>query len=447
MLHQPNWAWQLPKLQEIRHSALEVLFDILRYHGGSFAQSFWVRIFDSVLLPIFDHVRAEVTDTTTFTSEKRRQQEEQWLYETCTRCLQHLVDLFVQVGSCGVVRCSQGRMIACGFNTAARKRLHPTRKDNVCAASPHLRLAATPRLTATTHPLRLPLAQFYDEAFTLLSRLLDLLRGFMNRSHQSLAAVGVAAFVRLAVNAGAHRAGRLKPVPVCVVWACASWGRGLCWGYAGTVHATKRMTQEIGSRIAGAVGFPNAPTAAASSARPGPIMNETCWEMVIAALLAILEETAPEVRDLITPPQRLVGAASALPAGVPMPSGGPQGSGSEITPVAPSSYGSAGSGGPGLGSSPPGGGMMGPPSVAGSGGSGSAAGARAFTLREGVGARRLAKFRCQAATQLLLVQGCSEIYAKAAQVRAAAVTVAGGQRQVVIGFWHVQCVHRNARGV
>eukprot|EP00198_Chlamydomonas_reinhardtii_P005607 XP_001694943.1 SEC7/BIG-like ARF-guanine nucleotide exchange factor [Chlamydomonas reinhardtii] len=271
--------------QEIRHSALEVLFDILRYHGGSFAQSFWVRIFDSVLLPIFDHVRAEVTDTTTFTSEKRRQQEEQWLYETCTRCLQHLVDLFVQ---------------------------------------------------------------FYDEAFTLLSRLLDLLRGFMNRSHQSLAAVGVAAFVRLAVNAG-------------------------------------------------------------------PIMNETCWEMVIAALLAILEETAPEVRDLITPPQRLVGAASALPAGVPMPSGGPQGSGSEITPVAPSSYGSAGSGGPGLGSSPPGGGMMGPPSVAGSGGSGSAAGARAFTLREGVGARRLAKFRCQAATQLLLVQGCSEIYAKAAQ--------------------------------
>ncbi|KAG2453172.1 hypothetical protein HYH02_002496 [Chlamydomonas schloesseri] len=287
--------------QEIRHSALEVLFDILRYHGGSFAQSFWVRIFDSVLLPIFDHVRAEVTDATTFTSEKRRQQEEQWLYETCTRCLQHLVDLFVQ---------------------------------------------------------------FYDEAFTLLSRLLDLLRGFMNRSHQSLAAVGVAAFVRLAVNAG-------------------------------------------------------------------PIMNETCWEMVIASLLAILEETAPEVRDLITPPQRLAGAASALPGGVPVPGGGgPAGLGSEITPVAPSSYGSGGSGGlqgPGTGSSPPGGGMaVGPPGgggggsgpgVAASGGSGSSSGAagRAFTLREGVGARRLAKFRCQAATQLLLVQGCSEIYAKASQ--------------------------------
>ena len=39
----------------------------------------------------------QVTDTTTFTSEKRRQQEDSWLYETCTRCLQHLIDIFVQV--------------------------------------------------------------------------------------------------------------------------------------------------------------------------------------------------------------------------------------------------------------------------------------------------------------------------------------------------------------
>ncbi|GIL58910.1 hypothetical protein Vafri_13917 [Volvox africanus] len=276
--------------QEIRHSALEVLFDILRFHGGSFAQSFWVRIFDSVLLPIFDHVRAEVTDTTTFTSEKRRQQEEQWLYETCTRCLQHLVDLFVQ---------------------------------------------------------------FYDEAFTLLSRLLDLLRGFMNRSHQSLTAVGVAAFVRLAVKAG-------------------------------------------------------------------PIMNETCWEEVIAALLGILEETAPEVRDLITPPPRLnpavaaaaaaVAAAAAAAAAPPSNTSGSSAVSSEITPA-------SGSGSPsGPSAHPP----STAPSGAGIANGGSAAaplvaGGRTFTLREGVGARRLAKFRCQAATQLLLVQGCSEVYAKASQ--------------------------------
>ena len=55
-----------------------------------------MRIFDSVLLPIFDHVRAEVTDTTTFTDEKRRAEVDAWLYETCTKCLQHMVDLVVQ---------------------------------------------------------------------------------------------------------------------------------------------------------------------------------------------------------------------------------------------------------------------------------------------------------------------------------------------------------------
>lgn len=37
-----------------------MLFDILKFHGASFTPQFWTRVFDSVLLPIFDHVRAEV---------------------------------------------------------------------------------------------------------------------------------------------------------------------------------------------------------------------------------------------------------------------------------------------------------------------------------------------------------------------------------------------------
>ena len=45
---------------DIRYSALEVLFDTLKFHGAAFTLPFWTRIFDSVLLPIFDHVRAEV---------------------------------------------------------------------------------------------------------------------------------------------------------------------------------------------------------------------------------------------------------------------------------------------------------------------------------------------------------------------------------------------------
>ena len=47
---------------DIRYSALEVLFDTLKFHGSAFTLPFWTRIFDSVLLPIFDHVRAEVRD-------------------------------------------------------------------------------------------------------------------------------------------------------------------------------------------------------------------------------------------------------------------------------------------------------------------------------------------------------------------------------------------------
>lgn len=125
--------------QEIRQSALEVLFDTLEFHGHSFTSQFWARVFDSVLLPIFDHVRAEVTDTTTFTDERRRADVDAWLYETCTQCLQHIVDLVVK---------------------------------------------------------------FYPVVQDLLPRILDLLQGFVRRPHHSLAAVGVAGLVRLIINAG-----------------------------------------------------------------------------------------------------------------------------------------------------------------------------------------------------------------------------------------------------
>lgn len=126
---------------DIRISSLEVLFDILKFHGASFTPPFWLRIFDSVLLPIFDHVRAEVTDTTTFTDEARRAEVDSWLYETCTRTLQHIVEIVAQYYSA---------------------------------------LRGTP----------------------VLARLLDLLLGFVRRSHLALAGVGVAAVVRLLISAG-----------------------------------------------------------------------------------------------------------------------------------------------------------------------------------------------------------------------------------------------------
>ncbi len=37
-----------------------------------------------------------MTDTTTFTDEARRAEADAWLYDTCTQCLQHMVDLVVK---------------------------------------------------------------------------------------------------------------------------------------------------------------------------------------------------------------------------------------------------------------------------------------------------------------------------------------------------------------
>ncbi|KAK2077578.1 hypothetical protein QBZ16_004423 [Prototheca wickerhamii] len=119
---------------QIRTSALEVLFDILMDHGSAFTAPFWLRVFDSVLLPIFDIVRAQTADATTFTDEARRLEADGWLYETCTRALQNLVDLVVR---------------------------------------------------------------YHGGVPALLARLLELLGGFIARPHAELASVGVAALTRL----------------------------------------------------------------------------------------------------------------------------------------------------------------------------------------------------------------------------------------------------------
>ena len=124
---------------EIRYGAIGVLFDILKLHGNSFTREFWIRVYDSILLPMFDHVRAEVTDTTTFSDEARRAEADAWLYETCTTSLQYLVDV---------------------------------------------------------------VSLYHGAVPELLTRLLDLLGGFIRRNHPSLAAVGVAALTQLAISCG-----------------------------------------------------------------------------------------------------------------------------------------------------------------------------------------------------------------------------------------------------
>eukprot|EP00850_Spirogloea_muscicola_P010395 SM000061S19222 [mRNA] locus=s61:207593:216818:+ [translate_table: standard] len=134
---------------DIRRSALEVLFDTLRFHGHMFSPALWERVFDSVLFPIFDYVRRASEPSMpspraggSMNGEEKDKEElemDAWLYETCTLALQLVVDLFVK---------------------------------------------------------------FYSVVAPLLERILSLLTGFIKRSHQSLAAIGVAAFVRLMSNAG-----------------------------------------------------------------------------------------------------------------------------------------------------------------------------------------------------------------------------------------------------
>ncbi|KAL6981821.1 Brefeldin A-inhibited guanine nucleotide-exchange protein 2, variant 2 [Sarracenia purpurea var. burkii] len=130
---------------EIRKSALQVLFDTLRNHGHLFSLPLWERVFDSVLFPIFDYVRhtidpsGEDSLTLGINGDMGELDQDAWLYETCTLALQLVVDLFVK---------------------------------------------------------------FYNTVNPLLRKVLMLLVSFIKRPHQSLAGIGIAAFVRLMSNGG-----------------------------------------------------------------------------------------------------------------------------------------------------------------------------------------------------------------------------------------------------
>ena len=74
---------------DIRISSLEVLFDTLKFHGSSFDPGFWARVYDAILFPMFDVVRATEFDS----SEASENEKNEWLYGACDRCLTLVVDL------------------------------------------------------------------------------------------------------------------------------------------------------------------------------------------------------------------------------------------------------------------------------------------------------------------------------------------------------------------
>ena len=132
-------------MPDVRKSALQMLFDTLRHHGHLFSSALWERVFEWVLFPIFDFVRpapnpAEGKVHVNGSENKYNGLEEDaWISETCTLALQLLVDLFVK---------------------------------------------------------------FYDSVNHLLGKVLELLNFFIKQRVQSLAGIGVSAFVRLMNNAG-----------------------------------------------------------------------------------------------------------------------------------------------------------------------------------------------------------------------------------------------------
>lgn len=123
---------------EIRTSALEVLFDTLKFHGGSFTPGFWTRVYSRILFPIFDHVRADIVPQRRGDDDYEIASEDidDWLYGTCTRCLELVVDLAVQFHQavvdagvipdllkllCGLASRAHEQLAACGV--VAFKRL------------------------------------------------------------------------------------------------------------------------------------------------------------------------------------------------------------------------------------------------------------------------------------------------------------------------------------
>ncbi|CAI9765193.1 unnamed protein product [Fraxinus pennsylvanica] len=125
---------------EIRKSALQVLFDTLRNYGQHFSLPLWEKVFESILFRIFDDARRAIDPSSGHEINGDEElDQDAWLYETCTLALQLVVDLFVN---------------------------------------------------------------FYDTVNPLLKKVLMLLVSFIKRPHQSLAGIGIAAFVRLMSNAG-----------------------------------------------------------------------------------------------------------------------------------------------------------------------------------------------------------------------------------------------------
>jgi hypothetical protein len=156
---------------------------------------------------------AQVTDTTTFTDEARRAEVDAWLYETCTQCLQHMVDIVVQFYP--VVQPLLARILDLLSNFIR------------CAAGGRMMSSFAGRVTSCERQNGL-VGWFPANLLRQLQRVPQVCEqcdGMVccccRRPHQSLAAVGVAALVRLVTSAGGAMSEEVRSVATALPAKCS----------------------------------------------------------------------------------------------------------------------------------------------------------------------------------------------------------------------------------
>ncbi|CAI5476702.1 unnamed protein product, partial [Closterium sp. Yama58-4] len=198
---------------DIRKSALEVLFDTLRFHGHMFSAALWERVFESVLFPIFDYVRR---------ASEPQHGEPGGMVLGAKRGGGGGGEGGGKAHTGGVAGGGRGGEVGGGGDVPIHKHSHhkgaPLSRHPSTSEDERLRVArsGSPDPVSElemdawlyeTCTLALQLVvdlfvKFYSKVSPLLGKILALLTSFIRRPHQSLAAIGVAAFVRLMSNAG-----------------------------------------------------------------------------------------------------------------------------------------------------------------------------------------------------------------------------------------------------
>jgi brefeldin A-inhibited guanine nucleotide-exchange protein len=181
--------------RDVRHSALEVLFDTLKFHGSAFSTAFWGRVFDKILFPIFDHVRAEGLASEQPAQQQQQQQQAAAAPAAALAAAPTSGDAPATPAPAGASAVPGAPLSASPPSSSPSGRGPDVPCDEVDAWL----------FETCTHCLHLIVdlyAQFFEQVAPLLGRLLALLTSLSLRPHEQLAACGVAALSRLADAAG-----------------------------------------------------------------------------------------------------------------------------------------------------------------------------------------------------------------------------------------------------